>query len=245
MVPPDLHARIAVLVVSAALGLVPLAASAKSGTPPCAPIMARLLPGEFHYCAAVRDWEAGRDQGGLDEARYAATWGEKRAQFDLGVYYFNGRHGAPTDHALGLAWLTLAAERKDPHYLATLESARTQATPDEQAKAQALLPRMIDEYGDVHAVDRAETRYRRELWTLRDELWRAVLTAAVDPWSKDTHVQIEGLGVVQPVEALTTLQNIGIDYFHDWGGNVVVGPLIPVNAPTPPGQHDSHAALHP
>ena len=220
-----------VMLAGLALALVPLAGVAMDVPPPCAPIMARLLPGEFHYCAAVRDWEGGHDRRGLDEARFAATWGEKRAQFDLGVYYFNGKHGAPADHAQGLAWLTLAAERKDPHYQAVLDAARAQATPEDRAKAQALLPPMIEQYGDVHAVDRAEKRYRQELWAIRDQVWHGLLQSPVDPWSEDVMVQIDGLGVVQPVKALTTLQDVGTAYFKDWGGNVTVLPLIPVDGP--------------
>jgi TPR repeat protein len=64
----------------------------------------------------------------------AARWGEKRAQFALGVDYFNGRRGVTADKVQGLAWLTLAAERKDPYYVSILASARAQSTPESSGR---------------------------------------------------------------------------------------------------------------
>ena len=105
-----LHARLNWLVICAVMACQPVAAAAGNSSGTCVPILARLLPGEYHYCVAVRDWQRGRDRSGLEEAEYSAEWGEKRAQFELGVDHFYGRRGVKADHPLGLAWLTLAAE---------------------------------------------------------------------------------------------------------------------------------------
>jgi hypothetical protein len=218
----------------------PVAQAAEASPDPCQPVMARLLPGEYNYCVATRDWQAGHNREANYEARYAASYGEKRAQFALGVDYFNGRRGLKADRATGLAWLTLAAERKDPYYVSILASARSLVTPDEQRRAEELVAQMRPNYGDAFAVDRAETHYRDQLWIIRDQVWEALAVHHDDPWSSNTAVVIDGLGAVQPMMALRTLQHIGDTYFEGWGGHVTVGQLVPVT--DPPGTNPAGTA---
>jgi len=103
---------------------------------------------------------------------------------------------------------------------------------------------MLTAYGDMHAVGSAEAHYRSELWSIRDMVWRAVLSSPVDPWSEDVYLDIDGLGTVHPAEALTTLRDIGVTYFKDWGGNVVVGPLIPVTDSNSTAQNHADPSRH-
>lgn len=226
------HSPLGWLLLCAVAACHPAAAAVAHPTGTCVPILARLLPGEYHYCVAVRDWQHGRNRLGLEEAEYSAEWGEKRAQFELGVDYFDGRRGVAADRPLGLAWLTLAAERNDPQYLSILASAHAQATPAERQQAAVLMAKMGERYGDAHAQTRAERRYRRELWAIRDQVWDVIRINdplhPIDPWSSSTVVQIDGLGVVQPMAALKQLQSAGDSYFQGWRGHVTVGPLVPV-----------------
>ncbi|WP_430389959.1 hypothetical protein [Dyella sp. 20L07] len=225
------HTLLSWFVVCAIAAYQPEAFAAENHSSTCVPIMARLIPGEYHYCVALHDWQHGRNRSGLEEAEYSAEWGEKRAQYELGVDYFDGRRGTKVDHALGLAWLTLAAERKDPQFLSILASARTQATPEERQRAAMLVAQMQERYGDAHAVDRAERHYRTELWDIRDHIWDVLRSNPVDPWDSKIAIEIDGLGQVQPMLALRTLQHVGDTYFKGWGGHVTVGPLVPINDP--------------
>ncbi|WP_445145059.1 hypothetical protein [Dyella sp. Tek66A03] len=238
------HARLNWLVVCAITAYQPAASAAENSSGTCVPILARLLPGEYHYCVAVRDWQHGRDRRGLEEAEYSAEWGEKRAQFELGVDHFNGRRGVKADHPLGLAWLTLASERNDPHYVSILASARAQATPEDQEQAAALVAKMRERYSDAYAVDRAERHYRTELWAIRDQVWSVLLLNPVDPWSDRIAVQIDGLGAVQPMIALRRLQSVGETYFQGWGGHVTVEPLVPVTNPSGSSSSAQPSAAH-
>ncbi|MGN2248854.1 hypothetical protein ACFWZ1_02110 [Frateuria sp. GZRe14] len=131
----------------------------------CAPGLERFLPGIYYYCVGARELANHRDGRGVDMLKLAAAWGSKPAQFTLGVGYFNGDIVA-RDRARGLAWLGLAAERRDPSYQAVLRSAWQQATPGEQARANVLWNAMLPTYGDARAARRAERRYRHE----RDQL---------------------------------------------------------------------------
>lgn len=214
--------------IVACLVVMGIPGTARASSTQCVPILERLLPGEYHYCEAVKDWQAHKDREGLAEAKYAALWGEKRAQFDLGVYYFNGSHGIARNAPLGLAWLTLAAERKDPHYVALLTSAKAEASQEDQADAKAILSKMQPLYGDQAAAKRAGKRYQAQMWSLRDHIWNVLSTNIMDPWSDDVAMEIDGLGTVQPLMALQALQHEGDTYFQGWAGDVSVGPLVRV-----------------
>jgi hypothetical protein len=144
------------------------------------------------------------------------------------VYYFNGSHGIARNAPLGLAWLTLAAERKDAHYVALLASARAQASQEDKADAQAILAKLQPQYGDQTAAKRAGKRYQAEMWSLRDHIWNVLSTNIMDPWSDQVAMEIDGLGTVQPLMALQALQREGDTYFQGWAGDVSVGPLVHV-----------------
>ena len=236
------HIGLSWFFLAAALICHPAAEATDRKADTCVPALEKLLPGEYHYCVAVHDWQRGANQSGFSEAKYAAGWGEKRAQFALGVDYFNGRRGVAADKVQGLAWLTLAAERKDPYYVSILASARAQSTPEERQQADALVARMLPDYGDANVAAYAERRFRAQWWVIRDHVWDALIASHLDPWSNNTAVAIEGLGVVQPIMALRKLRQAGDTYFQGWG-HVSVGALVPVKGaamPTGPASQAIH-----
>jgi hypothetical protein len=196
---------------------------------PCPPGLERFVPGVYYYCVGARDLARHQDDRGREMLELAAAWGSKPAQLTLGVGYFKG-DAMPLNRPLGLAWLGLAAERRDPAYVAIFKSAWDKASPDEQARAQSLWQDMRPKYGDDHAAHRAERRYRRERWELvRNEIY-------------DVHTCIAGLTVTQvvPSEGVGGPDCVGsmslnlvakkIDVYADslfegWSGHVSVGQL--------------------
>ncbi|MBE1159052.1 hypothetical protein [Dyella acidiphila] len=244
MVRAMMHFSLRSLVLGVALIGSVAANAADSATGTCTPVLEKLLPGEYHYCVAVHDWQRGNNRSGLSEAKYAATWGEKRAQFALGVDYFNGRRGLTADKVQGLAWLTLAAERKDPYYASILSSARAQSTPAQQQQADALVATMLPDYGDAKVAAYAERRFRAQWWEIRQQVWDTASASHMDPWSINTAFAIDGLGVVQPMIALRKLQDAGTTYFDGWGGHVTVGPLIPLSKLAPGAASRESASQH-
>lgn len=128
----------------------------------CIEALFRIIPGAFNYCIAWNHWIEGEYRGGLEEMRSAAAWGNKDAQLFLGVAYFNGEH-IPANRPLGLAWLGLAAERRETRAVQLLASAYAKSTPEERRKGQQLVDSMWPTYADAHAATRAEHRYQREL----------------------------------------------------------------------------------
>ncbi|HEV2201546.1 MAG TPA: retroviral-like aspartic protease family protein [Bryobacteraceae bacterium] len=77
------------------------------------------------------------DKTALQRLRVLAEQGDAEAQFKLGGMYFNGE-GAPSDKALGLAWLRKAAERGNaeaPYWLSVFYAVGGDGVPKDAAQA--------------------------------------------------------------------------------------------------------------
>lgn len=202
----------------------------------CATGLERFLPGSYYYCVARRELAKGNRARSTAALVDSAKWGSKQAQFLLGVGYFKGDN-APLDRARGLAWLALAAERKDVVYLGVLKSAMARASEEEKVRANQLYLQMLGTYGDDVAAVRAERRYRRQ----RDELVRGEAYGA--------QICIDGLNATRPPAARADdpEQNLcptrtpvwlvarqvddrAAELFQGWAGHVTVGDLQKVSA---------------
>ncbi|HEX7341168.1 MAG TPA: hypothetical protein VF269_02715 [Rhodanobacteraceae bacterium] len=116
------------------------------------------LPGKLDYCLGMRDWNQGHYDGGLSFLKLAAGWGNKNAQYTLGLIYYGGHH-VPANPALGLAWLTLANERHDDAQIAQVQhSASLWVTPAQRQQATRLVHQMQSTYSDKVAATRAWQR---------------------------------------------------------------------------------------
>ncbi|MCP1376201.1 hypothetical protein [Dyella lutea] len=98
---------------------IPLADVARAN---CPQGLERHVPGEYYCCVGVRDPAAGKFARAGEMLDEAARWDNKRAQFLLGVGYFEGDAGQ-LNRPLGLAYLQLSSERDTPFYLAVYRSA--------------------------------------------------------------------------------------------------------------------------
>lgn len=214
---------------------IPLTDLAKAN---CPQGLERYVPGEYYYCVGVRDLarrKFGRAREMLDDA---ARWGNKRADFLLGVGYFKGDAGS-LNRPLGLAYLRLAAERDTPFYLAYFQAAMKQASPPEKALAQRVLDGMWPTYGDATAARRAERRYRHERTDLTSQVGfeqtvciEGLTGGKVPPLHplKDRTVTVL-CPDAQPVEQVL----VKLDYYADrllegWVGHVTVGPVQQVTS---------------
>lgn len=207
--------------------------------PQCNPAVFRFLPGEFNFCLAGVDIYRGDYTSGIEMLKLAAGWGSKKAQYVLGVTYFRG-DSIPSDHALGLAWLALAAERRDPTYLAVLASAHGKSTAAEHQRAGEWLTTLRPKYADAVAARRAQRRFDRMMREL----------TYFEPY--DVGVCVEGLtgGLVpqkpadqftngscpSPTFAAMRLHQLSDVYFDGWRGHVSVGEIqsLSVNQHTGP-----------
>ena len=125
----------------------------------------RILPGEYYFCAAVRDFDHGHDSRARARLHDAAHWASKPAQYVLGLMYFNGDQG-PANRPLGVAWLALASERHDPRFEPAFAKAFLQLSPEERAQADVYWAKMRTEYADTVAGRRARRVYLAEMRNL-------------------------------------------------------------------------------
>lgn len=136
----------------------------------CAEGAERYLPGDYYFCAGNKALQAGNTRKALDMYEVAASWGDKRAMFNLGLLLLRGE-GVPKNEPLGLAWLALAAERpKDRMQREVLAGAWKSARPETRDAANALWNRMKLEYADRVVLVRAQEHYERETRELRRAL---------------------------------------------------------------------------
>lgn len=197
----------------------------------CAPGLERFLPGVYYYCVGARDLARHRDDRARQMLELAAAWGSKPAQLTLGVGYYNG-DGSPMNRPLGLAWLGLAAERREPAYVAIFKSAWDKASPQEQARAQALWQSMRPTYGDARAAHRAEQRYRRMRSELvSNDVYGAQTCIAGITTTVVVRDGASCYGATSPTFAARKLDTYADGLFEGWSGHVSVGPLEQVPAP--------------
>ncbi len=190
----------------------------------------RFLPGSYYYCVGVRDMAKGNNARSRRMLRIASGWGNKSAQFLLGIGYFKG-DVEPLDRPLGLAWMGLASERGDPAYTEIFSSAWKSATPQEQVRAQELWRSMLSTYGDARAARRAELRFKHE----RDALVRNAVYGAQSCVAGLTVRQIAPARPHQDETLCTSAQPVDLvakkldiyaeQLFDGWSGHVTVGQL--------------------
>jgi hypothetical protein len=146
------------------------------GTPPiddkdiyCPTALEPILPGDYYACEARSAYGHENYRKMTDLLEESAYWANKDAQYTLGLAYFNGdMPEVPQNKPLGLAWLALAAERKNDQYVLAYAQARVKATPAELRQAQALWRKMKVKYGDSVAAKRAIERFNHNIQAIDD-----------------------------------------------------------------------------
>jgi hypothetical protein len=184
-----------------------------------------LLPGDYYACRAKYHFQRkhyGLMLGALEES---AHWASKDSQYVLGLLYFNGdTPHVPANRPLALAWLALAAERKNPVYVQTYAAVRLQSSPAEIRSAGRLWKKMNLEYGDKVAGLRALHRFNREIRPLDDagNFGGIVFLNGYTPTPESTFVVVRKLHMAADKD------------FEGLQGTVTVGGLTSVGSLTTP-----------
>jgi TPR repeat protein len=135
----------------------------------CPTAIEPILPGDYYACEARSAYGHDSYRKMVDMLQEAAYWANKDAQYTLGLAYFNGdMPDVPQNRPLGLAWLALAAERKNPSYQLAYASARAKATPQEYQQALKLWRQMRLKYADKVAAQRAILRFNHAIASIDD-----------------------------------------------------------------------------
>lgn len=140
----------------------------------------RALPGMYYFQKGNEYSKRGSTEAAIDLWKIAAGWAMKDAQYNLGITYFKGA-GVPADRPLGLAWLALAAERKDATFSRSLAAAWDESSPAEHALANARWRELRERYADGVALPLAKRRYESEVAQITGS--RAGISGHVRVWT--------------------------------------------------------------
>ena len=240
------HTSLAMLLAGTILGIRPAAAASPPapGTPAqaatqkieyCLEGLESFFPGDYYACRAA--YHLQREHYGLflDMLRESAYWANKNAQYELGLVYFHGDiPGIPMNRPLGIAWLALAAERKNPDFQKAYTVATLQSSPQEIAAASDLWKTLRLKYGDKVAALRAIRRYNRAI----GPLYAAAQSGGITYISGFTPFPQSAFSVVKD------LQDRADRDFDDLQGTVTVGVLRPLDNAAQPAPADRPDATH-
>ncbi|MDW2980131.1 hypothetical protein [Rhodanobacter sp. KK11] len=127
----------------------------------------RFLPGDYYACRARYHLDRKHFRQAVEMLKVAAYWANKDAQHALGLTYINGDiPGFPVNRPLGIAWLALAAERKNADYVRDYSIAVLQSSPSDISSASKMYVALSKTYGDRVAGKRATNRFTREVQPL-------------------------------------------------------------------------------
>lgn len=177
------------------------------------------LPGLYYFHKGCDYFRRGDQRVAVQMWEIAAGWAVKDAQYDLGIAYIRGL-GVPVDKPRGLAWLALAAERKDETFESGLASAWAQASPAERSAANAIWRELKKTYADAVALRRAERHYQQELASLTGS--RVGTSGNVTIWTRST----ERLGLSTFKQEMQRKADLAFGRLPK--GSVIVEPLVPV-----------------
>lgn len=180
---------------------------------------ARFLPGTYFFHKGCQAWKNGKVDDAIHLWQVAASWGQKSAQYNLGIAYYKGE-GVERNTALGLAWLGLAAERQNPLFQESLDAAWYESTVEDRIAGKQKFAELKPRYGDDVALKRARQRYEEERRNFTGSRAGAMgnvkLYSANSPGRQNAKVYLD------------ELQRQADEYFDPGIGSVNVGDLIPL-----------------
>ena len=130
-----------------------LAAASPQGHFLCEDTSMDVFPDDRWYCEAMHNFRKGFDRHALDLFKRAARYGNKLAQYKIGLMYAGGV-GTEADAVEGAAWLLLANERNIDEVTERLRFVMSTLPEFEKRQAHERAGELREEYGDLNALSR-------------------------------------------------------------------------------------------
>jgi hypothetical protein len=115
-------------------------------------------PGEYYFVLGAHAYRTRDYAHAIEMYQVAASWAFKPAEYNLGVMYARGQ-GVPVDMPRAMAWMALAAERNEPHYVDAREAIYAELTKEQFEQANVIWRQLKPTYGDDVALKRAKARW--------------------------------------------------------------------------------------
>jgi len=114
--------------------------------------------GEQYFRRAVEAYRKADFKFAIEMYEVAASWAYKPAEYNLGVMYARGQ-GTDVDLPRAMAWMALAAERNDKHYVEARETVYASLSKEQFEQANEIWRELKKTYGDEVALRRAKARW--------------------------------------------------------------------------------------
>jgi len=115
-------------------------------------------PGEYYFLKGAEAFRKHDYKFAIQMYEVAASWAFKPAEYNLGVIYSRGQ-GVAVDLPRAMAWMALAAERNDKHYVDARETVYAALSAEQFAQANEIWRDLKKSYGDEVALKRAKARW--------------------------------------------------------------------------------------
>ena len=115
-------------------------------------------PGDYYFLLGASAYRAHDYAHAIAMYQVAASWAYKPAEYNLGVIYARGQ-GVAVDMPRAMAWMALAAERNEPHYVDAREAIYAELTKEQFEQANVIWRNLKKTYGDEVALKRAKARW--------------------------------------------------------------------------------------
>jgi len=126
-------------------------------------ITIKYLPGKYYEQLAQDAVKRKNFRQVLEMYEKAGYWGNKIAQYNVGMLYLNGADGVPADKIRGTAWLGIAAQTHQPYVDKALGDAYAGLNAEQRSAAGDLWKQLKADYDDKITLDRASKRFNDEL----------------------------------------------------------------------------------
>src|SRR5882724_2316745 len=115
-------------------------------------------PGEYYFRLGAHAFRTKDYNFAVQMYQVSAAWAYKPAEFNLAVMYARGQ-GVPVDLPRAMAWIALAAERNEQHYLDAREAIYAEMSREQFDQANEIWRGLKTTYGDEVALRRAKARW--------------------------------------------------------------------------------------
>ena len=115
-------------------------------------------PGEYYFLLGADAYRKRNYSFAIQMYEVSASWAYKPAEYNLGVMFARG-DGVPIDLPRGLAWMALASERNEKHYVDAREAVYAEMSKEQFEQANVIWRELKPTYGDDVALRRAKARW--------------------------------------------------------------------------------------
>jgi len=115
-------------------------------------------PGEYYFRLGAHAYRTKNYTFAIQMYQVSASWAYKPAEYNIAVMYARG-DGVPADLPRAMAWIALAAERNEKHYVDAREAIYAEMSKEQFEQANEIWRGLKTTYGDEVALRRAKARW--------------------------------------------------------------------------------------